>query len=353
MRFRSRGVVSAIFLMAAAFLAINAQYVRASGVLILGPSTRAYGMGLSGTADVSDPSNAFYNPANISFINGAYLTGFYSKLVPDLADDVYTGNLAVAGGTRFRLGESYELGLGGCLRYQKLDYGEWGTFSGGTASSSEYVISFSLAGGIKINKIFNLGIGLSVKPVKLDLAPAWSTPDGESRESDGTASDFGILLGAELPIGEEFTFSGNIGLSYLNMGSDFEFQNWFGTISMPSATRYGIGIRLESQPLTGNEKFGPLFTLAFNVDKLDHTSEADKGKSDESSYGAEIGFLRMLFLRIGRWKYESGNIDDKTFGVGLGVELESFLIRLDWARVPQASNLDNVNKFGLITGISF
>ncbi len=111
MRFQSRGVVSAVLLVAAALLGISAQCARASAVLTLSPSTRAYGMGLSGVADASDPSNTFYNPANIFFISGAYLTGSYAKLVPDLADDVYTGSLGVAGGTRFRLGESSEFGL--------------------------------------------------------------------------------------------------------------------------------------------------------------------------------------------------------------------------------------------------
>ena len=356
-RFKSR--FSAV-LMTVTFLLLNtAQGVRAGTVHILSPSARSYGMGISGVADASDPSNAYYNPSNISFINGIYLSGFYSQLVPDLASDVYTGSLGISGGTRIKLGESVELGLGGSLRYQKLDYGEW-TVAGitpeelGTASSSEYTLSYSLACGLIINEVFSAGIGLSVKPTKLNLAPAWGTLEGVANESDEVALDFGILMQAAFPIAEGYTLTGSIGTSFLNNGNDFTFTSSYQTIPMPSAVRYGAGVRLESPRMDDyDDWFGPIITLAGNFDILDHTEEGSEERSDESNYGIEVAILQLIFLRTGYWEYESGNISGSTFGLGFGLEYRNFTGRIDYARVPQAAELAKTNKLGIIIGMKF
>jgi hypothetical protein len=59
--------------------------------------------------------------------------------------------------------------------------------------------------------------------------------------------------------------------------------------------------------------------------------------------GLEYGFSEFVFLRSGWVQDATGDITDYTYGIGVKYQG----LRFDYAGYPQATGLDNVNRFSL------
>ncbi len=84
-------------------------------------SVRSVGMGVSGTADRFTPGNAFFNPANVTAVNGIYSTGSYELVAPGLSRDIWFGHLTLGVGRTLPREKPFRLAFE--LTLARLSYG--------------------------------------------------------------------------------------------------------------------------------------------------------------------------------------------------------------------------------------
>jgi hypothetical protein len=92
-------------------------------------------------------------------------------------------------------------------------------------------------------------------------------------------------------------------------------------------------------------------TEDFDVDpawKSLFTAWTDEGISEEFkdaiyNLGVEYSFSEFVFLRTGWVQDATGDITDYTYGIGMAYQG----LRFDYAGYPQATGLDNVNRFSI------
>lgn len=331
-------------------------------ILTINPSIRSHGMASTGVADTYDATTSYLNPAAASFLKGIYLNGGYAELLPDLVKDGYTINIGAAGGMLLFQNNSYDLMLGGCMRYNLLDMGEqeWVDSENNTYTvhSKEHNINLSLAASANIANTMKVGLGLSVKPL-------WSTGfRNEQINSDDyvkLAYDIGFMVRSTVIERGGYSLTPSFGISSLNLGGEIdatgpdrptEFKR-----PLPRKLRYGFGLRFVSpsyapyDEIMGRELPVCIVTALFDV--LDERREEYSDFKNIYSSGIEVGLMQLLFLRYGYIDNEDDYIEDSTFGVGIGSKYKNYEIRMDYANVPQSGDLDRVNKFGFSLGTLF
>lgn len=369
-----RRIVVIVFLIVAAVMVYSgsgAAQTAVSSLQTLCPSARAWGMGLTGTADGSDPANAWFNPAAISFLDYYAITSGKSQLVPDLASDVWTFNSGLAGRLFSTTRGDLKFNLAGAAKFEYLDYGEWEVAgqSGedlGTASSSEKIFDITAAFGITLREMFHFGIGFSVKPLFLDLAPAWATIEQLEQKGSFVSYDAGLMLKADFLKDKGFLLSPSVGMSFINLGKGVKFDNQDQTLPFWKKMRYGFGLRFESGSFRQSEAyFGteiPLVTVTAAYDILvdrivqnDLMVEPANTKIDDvNSFGTEISLLQVLFLRFGHndSEYLFGDGGATMWGLGAGYSWNGFAARFDYADVPTAYGTDH-RKYGFSVAARF
>ncbi len=293
--------------------------------LYIQPGARPAGMGDCYVAVAEDASAVSWNPAGLAFIENEYnVTLMHTQLVPDW-DDVYYEYAAYAQRVE-GLGT-----VGASLIY--LTYGEQiatdpdspdpiGTFS-------SYEIIPSVAYGTLLTD--NLALGLNLKFVYVNLAPAQYTQDQQKGAGTTFAADLGVL-----------------------------YRMWDGKLRFGGVLQH-IGPRIayideeQSDPLPRNLKAGVSYMVI--SDEMNTIMVcADYNKSlviiedivDQSTgvilnLGAEYRYFDLLGLRIGYVYDEDGEVKDFAFGMGLKYRNFAF----DLANVPQAEGLKRPFRFSL------
>lgn len=295
----------------------SAQAEAGAQSLLIAPGARADAMGRAFVAVANDANAVWWNPGGLAFTTGHDAATMYTKLVPDLADDVFYSYTAYAqhvegwGG----IGASF-----GYLSYGKsiatdVDGNELGTFS-------SYELAPTVAYGTEIMK--DMGFGVSLKLVRVDLAPADKTQDRAAGRGTTFAADVGGLY--KLP-----KWKAAVGMAIQNLGP---------SISYIDAD--------QADPLGRNLKFGvavtPVETELYRVlIAADLNKSLLKNGAWIEDVGGELEFNRLLALRVGYIHDRRGTIMDLTYGLGLGYRG----IRLDYASVPQSEFLDRVNRFSV------
>ena len=327
--------------------------LHSQSIFTLNQSVRAYGLGQSCVADDFDPANAYCNPALIFSLHGAFVTGGYGQLVPELADDVLTYNIGVVCGYGFDIGESMTLGIAAGLRYNRLEFGRheiWDVYNVflGHYEPYERYMSFTFSGGLNVRERYIFGFGLAVKPFKYDITKSWFelTRTGDRKT---TAYDLGMFFKTIIDLPDGFTLTPAFGLSVLNLGENKESLS-----PLPEQLHVGIGLRLAGFGSARIDEIlhrkTPVLTLAGN---FEINREQILDKSTIYGYGFEVGLIQTLFLRIGYYDYEDGHIEDITYGIGTGITYGRIQARFDYAYVPQGAELDYVSKYGGTVGVVF
>ncbi len=329
----------------------QAQYIGAA-IFDLAPAIRSYGMGNVGVADAADPLNAFYNPAVVPSAGDVFLSSSYGRLVPDLFSGVYILHAVAGAGFSVPVGNSSELRLGGSVGFTRLDYGEewYLPYHFSFRLGTEQALSFTMGGEAIFNDMFHVGLGMALKPVWIRLEPKNADViDRPIPEGNGVAFDLGVLLSADLLKGSDLRLSPSVGFSMLNLGNEFE-AGQIENAALPKNYRVGLGLRLDGRPARFLGMQAPLYTAAVNCDWSGYY-----GNENWNLWGAgaEAALLQALFLRVGYIGNHQGNIEDVTFGVGLGVTTKAFRARIDYAHVPQAEDLIHVDKVGFTCGLAF
>lgn len=293
--------------------------------LYIQPGARPAGMGDCYVAVAEDASAVSWNPAGLAFIENEYnVTLMHTQLVPDW-DDVYYEYAAYAQRVE-GLGT-----IGASLIY--LTYGEQiatdpdspdpiGTFS-------SYEIIPSVAYGTLLTD--NLALGLNLKFVYVNLAPAQYTQDQQKGAGTTFAADLGVL-----------------------------YRVWDGKLRLGGALQH-IGPRIayideeQSDPLPRNLKAGASYMLIsdemnkimvcvdYNKSLVIIEDIMDQSTGVILNLGAEYRYYNLLSLRAGYVYDEDGEVKDFAFGMGLKYRNFAF----DLANVPQAEGLKRPFRFSL------
>jgi type IX secretion system protein PorV len=286
--------------------------------MLIAPGARADGMGRAWVAVADDANAMWWNVAGLAFVREHQVAATYTALVPDLADDVnfsylsYVQRVEGLGG----IGASF-----GYLSYGKstatdIDGNDIGEFK-------SYEVAPAIAYGTDL--VPNMGFGVALKLVRVDLAPAFVSLDGRAGRGTTFAADFGWLY--KLP-----KWKSNLGVTLSNIGPDIAYID-----------------QDQSDPLGRNVKVGAAYRpIDTDVHRVLIAADATRfllpGRTlaiDVWDAGLEYEFNRLLALRVGYISDPIGTITDVTYGFGLGYRGFHF----DFANVPQSEFLDRVNRF--------
>ncbi|MBU8921519.1 MAG: PorV/PorQ family protein [Bacteroidales bacterium] len=310
-----------------------AQGESGASSLIIPPSARANAMGQSFVALSEDATSLWWNPAGMAFQKRA-VDFMHTQLVPDLASDVFFEYLGVI----------YEIEglavIGANIQY--LTYGEWEATSEtgedlGTAKSYEFVPT--IGGAIRITD--NLAVGLNLKFIYVNLAPAWATVEQIDGTGHSVGVDFGVLW--KVP---DFSVAGykisrlRLGSSVVNIGPSLTYKNRDQAAPLPRNLRVGFAY-------TPVQDEGMEITMVADVNKslVDYFTDEDYKRSNTYHVGAEFVYAALLVIRGGYIQDKDGDIKAPTYGLGF-LMLENKL-RIDFASIPQASDLERVYRWSV------
>lgn len=293
----------------------HAQAEAGAQSLLIAPGARSDGMGRAYVAVANDANAVWWNPGALAFTTGHDISTMYTKLVPDLADDVFFSYTSYAQHVEGWGGLGFSLGY---LSYGKsvatdVDGNELGTFT-------SYELAPTLAYGTELMK--DMGFGVALKLVRVDLAPADKTQDRAAGRGTTFAADIGGLY--KMP-----RIKSSVGLALQNLGPNIAYIDQDQSDPLGRNVKLGVAVT----PLE-TELYRVLVTADVNKSLLSHGAWIENG-------GGEFEFNRLLSLRAGYIYDPRGTVKDLTYGLGLNYRG----IRIDYASVPQSEFLDRVNRF--------
>jgi Type IX secretion system protein PorV len=306
----------------------SAFAVAESGVpsLTIPPGARPNGMGEAFVAVADDATAGWWNVGGLAFVEKRNLAFMHSQLVPDLASDVYYEFL----------GYSQPAGDIGTWSLE-LVYLTYGT-SVATDATGAYLRDFtswegSLGGSFAMKMGDSFGAGLTMKFIRVDLAPADVTQDNV----EGSATSFGVDLGGLWKMQKQRL---NLGLAVTNMGPDLTFID-----------------QEQSDPLPWNLRVGTAWTpIADDISNLLLTFDVEQSlvwlvdedvetrRSEIWHAGVEYRYVNLLAGRVGYVYDADGDFNDPTYGLGF---IYKDKLSLDYANVPQAQTLERVHRWSL------
>lgn len=296
----------------------RAQSEAGAQSLLIAPGARSDGMGRAYVAVANDANAIWWNPGSMAFARGRDASFMYTQLVPDLATDVNYSYLAYVQHV-----EGWG-GIGASIGY--LSYGKsQATDPDGNpiGEFTSYEIAPTVAYGTEV--MSNLGFGVALKLVRVDLAPAFVQLDGRAGRGTTFAADLGGLL--KVP-----QWNASFGATVDNLGPNIAYID-----------------EDQSDPLGRNLRVGASYTPIENeIHRVMLAADATRYllpnrtlAIDVWDAGVEYEFNRLIALRAGYVSDPRGTIVDPTFGLGLSYHG----FRFDYASVPQSEFLDRVNRF--------
>ena len=325
-----RVVIAVGVLIAIISPSVSAQGEAGAACLIIQPGARANGMGQSFVAISDDATGGWWNPGGLAFAS-PNVDLMHSQLVPELASDVF---YEFVGGTMELEGIGM---LGFSVIY--LTYGEWegrDEINNYLGKFTSWEIAPTLSGAVKITE--NIGIGMNLKFVYIDLAPEEAPPEGEAGRGSSVAVDAGALWKVS-----DFSLFGfevkrlNLGMAGSNLGPSITFINRDQAAPLPRNLRTGFAY-------TPYNTEAGVFTLVGEVNR----PLVEFERSNTYHVGAEFIYVDLLAVRGGYVNDKDGNIEDPTYGLGF---IFNKRIRIDYASIPQAKELGRVHRWSV--GVTF
>lgn len=299
------------------------------------PGARAEGMGRTFSAIADDAFAPWWNPGGLAFLEGRNAALMHTKLVPDLADDVYFDYASYAqrleglGGVAFTV--TY-LNYGESVETRPGDPNPVGTFK-------SYEVAPSLALGTTLTR--NLGIGANIKFLHVDLAPETVGSDGQAGKGNTFAVDIGALY--KMPSAPL-----NLAIVLQNIGPDIALIDERQADPLPHMLRIGAAYQVvHSGPHSLIAAFDGDKLLLSNGDGASADSTVKSSWFDDNNvllnFGGEYNYNNLIAARVGYIFDDPGEIKNFTYGLGLTYKAVSF----DFASIPQFEELDRVSKFSL------
>lgn len=320
---RTTHLVRALLTAATAFLCVGRAFAVGSDAgaisLTFGPSARGEAMGGLFVTEANDYAARWSNPGGLAFIDKEVVGTMFSQLVPGLANDVYYMYGGWVHPTKGLGTMQFDLTY---LSYGKSDAVSEDNVPLGEFSS--YELSPSAAIGFRF--LPNVGLGLAVKYVRIDLAPADLLQDSPGSGS-GTGSSWAFDLGA--------LYRGNrlrLGAAATNLGPDITFIDAEQSDPLPRALRVGAMYDFyrtdEAEIRAGFEVEQSM--VRWTREPVYHT-------------GAEFVYAHTFALRTGYLNDNEGSVKGWAAGFGFSWNRASF----EYANVPQADSLDRPHRFAL------
>lgn len=317
--------------------------------LLFSMGARASGMGGAQVTEAAGADGVYWNPANLAFyLDKRSITGMHFAPVPDLTDDVYFEYASFASKV-----EGWG-GLGANIMF--LTYGKSEATDASGIRLREFTsweMAIGAGYGTALSERFSIGAGAKI--VMSYLSP--EIAGLEEGQGVTWAIDLGVHGRDLLPF-----WGFRWGLAVLNMGPALKFVDNGSPNPLPLNFRTGIGfdpIKNEAHRVTLAADFNKVLvrqrtdggTGEFDVDPAYQalfsawTDESLSKEFEDAIYniGVEYAFAEFLFLRSGWVHDKTGDITDYTYGFGLRYQG----LRVDYAGYPQASGLDNVNRFSI------
>jgi hypothetical protein len=305
-----------------------------SGVpsLIIAPGARANGMGAAFVAVADDATASWWNPGGLAFVQNRSISLMHSQLVPDLASDVYYEFFGYA----HKFGDFGTLSLN--LIY--LTYGKsYATDPFGNPRPNGEFTSWETAidAGFALSIADNIGLGLSMKFIHADYAPASVTQENLSGAGSTVAAETGLLW--KIP-----SRNLNVGVAISNIGPDIAYIDPEQSDPLPTTFRAGAAFTALSDEISRLLfSFDIEQSLVWLVQR-----NIKKRRGEVWHLGAEYLYINLLAGRIGYIYDADGDVRSATFGLGF---IYKDRIRLDYASVPQARDLERVHRWSI--GMTF
>lgn len=329
----------ALVLALPALWAGNAQAVSEGAPISLGPlltpSARANGMAQSFVAVADDATASYWNPAALGMLLQSSASFYYSKLVPDLADDIAYYHFAYArpywGGTA-------------ALSIIHLSYGKSTIVFdngdlGGQFSTFDFIPAFSY--GNQISDQLALGFAFKFIYSKLaDPIPLLNIEDGVGKSIAGDLSALYTVAPDSSGLGLL-----RLGAIFQNLGPNIAYNDEDQAESLPRMLRVGLAW----QP----NLMSTITEAGVQMHKLLFTTELTKPfvNADDTPIwkaGTEYTFYDFVSLRAGWVNDTDGGITDVAYGAGFSLKRQARIgLRFDYASFPQYEDLDRVNRFAL------
>ncbi len=293
--------------------------------LYIQPGARPAGMGDCYVAVAEDASAVSWNPAGLGFLEAQYnLTLMHTQLVPDW-DDVYYEYAAYAQRVE-GLGT-----IGASVIY--LTYGKQVATNPDSPDPigefSSYEVIPSVAYGTTIGE--NLAVGLNLKFVYVDLAPAQFTQDQQKGAGSTFAADFGVLYRM---MGDRL----RVGATIQHVGPKIAYIDEEQSDPLPRNLKLGVAYRVLE-----NEMNHLLVCVEYNKSMVIVEDIGDPTIGVILDVGAEYRYYDLFALRGGYVYDEDGEVKDFAFGMGFKIRNWA----LDVANVPQAEGLKRPFRFSL------
>ncbi len=293
--------------------------------LVIPPGARANGMGQSSVALAEDATAAWWNPGGLAFIKNKNLALMHSSLLSDLYSDIYYEYF----------GYSNEVAGLGALSFSAayLTYGQIQAKKGPDSPEipfkawEGYLMS---SFGMKLME--NLGLGMSLKFIYIDLAPAWANPSGRKGAGSSIALDVGALW--KLPV-----YKTRLGVTVTNIGPDVNFEDKEQPNPLPTTLRVGAAFNAVSDEVSN-------LTLTLEVEQslVWLVQRHIKTRSTEIWHlGSEYLYIDMISGRFGYVYDKEGGVKGITYGLGFIYKNMVF----GYASVPQNVELDRVNRWSI------
>jgi hypothetical protein len=323
-------VVSFLSIIPTSILAVGESGVPS---LIIAPGARANGMGAAFVAVADDATASWWNPGGLAFMQNRSLSFMHSQLVPDLASDVYyeffgyaqkIANFGTLSGNFIYLtyGTSYATDPSGQPKKNIYEFTSW---------------EAAIDAGFAVPITSNIGIGLTLRFIHADYAPAAATQENLDGSGSTVAAQAGLLW--KIP-----SKNLNIGASISNIGPDIAYIDPEQSDPLPTTLRAGAAFTALSDEISR-------LLISFDIEQslvwLVH-SNIKKRRGEVWHVGAEYLYISLLAGRIGYVYDADGDVRSATFGLGF---IYKDKVRLDYASVPQARDLERVHRWSI--GMSF
>ncbi len=327
--------------------------------LLIAPTSRASGLGESGTGTVDDASAIYWNPGALAFMDGQEVSITHANWLPqfqlpDLFYDYLNFRMHIdgIGGT-----------IGAAVTYLNLGEFTLTNSSGptpiGTFKSYEYAFTV----GYATKAYDDLGIGLNLRFIHSALSPIGT----ESEKGNGIASTVAVDLAfmyrpehLQVPLLGDLGKRFSMGMNLTNLGPKVTYVDAAQADPLPTDLRFGLGYKFLSDDyntLQASLDFTRLLVRRHPDGSSDalpkslFTAWGDGGvRQVVVSGGMEYwyGAPRLLALRIGYF-YENpqyGNRKFLTFGAGIRYDIYGF--DFSYISASQDEPLSDTIRFSLL-----
>jgi hypothetical protein len=326
-------------------MAAQAQAETGAPVLDYPLSVRSVGMGSTGTADRFTPGNVYFNPANVTSVNGLYSTGSFELVNATSYADIWFGHLSLGGG--YELARETPFLLAFDLTLTRLSYGttiamdSQGRWLAEYDSKEDY-IALTAGFNTTISEGVDVAFGIAYKRLSLNYGPVQYSPDPEPAELSENMLDVGAVV-SWFADAAGWRVRPAAGVALVNQGPDIDFGDG-RTDPLPTWINYGVTVQVDAPTVKLGSTDVPPVSAALNFDGKHGLNE----QRPTWGIGAEFAAMQMVFIRWGQLMDDLYHVPQMTWGAALGIPARSVRVRLEYANFIGLGpwTLRNVDKFG-------